>query len=168
MTEPSKSIAEISVDTQVLMEALKKVLPNEVVKYSDLSLLIKSDVQKKARGYLNTARKRLMHDDSIVFESVLGVGLKRCDDSAIVDTIDHTTKRIRSVARRGGRKLSCAKYANLTKDEKLKFDTGISMLGVVSLFTKPDSQKTIEMGVKAANQKLPTNKLLELFTGGHA
>lgn len=158
-----KTDFEISVDTKVLMERLKKATTGETIAYSELGKLIHCDVQGKGRGYLQTARDRLLKDERMVFEVVRNEGLRRATDTAIVQSIDQTMQRVRNAARRGARTIACADYDNLNQEEKHKFNFGLSMTGALMHFTKSSSQKAIEAGVTATSARLPVGKTLELF-----
>ena len=84
-TTPMKnSIPELSVDAQVLARRLETARPGEVVLYTELSGLIKRNVQREASSCLASARRVVQRERKAVFAAVIKIGLKRLDSVGIV------------------------------------------------------------------------------------
>lgn len=163
MKDNTKAIPEISVDAQTLISRLRKMQKGEAVSYKELSALISADVQQKARGYLNTARNRLLMDEAMVFEAVRGIGIKRMDDAQIISVGDQTTGKIHRASKRALRKLNCSDAGNLTNDQKVELNTAASIAGCIALMTRPSKLNLIRAAVKQAENRLATGRTLDLF-----
>lgn len=161
--EKPKAIPEISVDAQTLMGRLKKMQKGEAVTYKELSALIAGNVQGKARGYLNTARNRLLMDEAMVFEAVRGIGIKRMDDAQIISVGEQATGKIHRASKRALRKLNCSDAGNLTNDQKVELNAAASVTGVIALMTRPAKLALIKAAVKTAENRLATGRTLDLF-----
>ncbi len=162
---PPKSIRETSVDAQALAKVLEAAEPGDVVPYATLTATIRKNVQKEGYSTMDSARRLLLREKSMVFESVLNVGLKRLDGSGIVSLGPDANGRIRRTAGRAIKKMACIgeAYESLSKDEKSSYNSNISALGAVKLFTGAPSIKRIESQVRASSAQLPPAEVLGLF-----
>lgn len=162
---PPKSIRETSVDAQALAKVLEAAEPGDVVPYATLTATIRKNVQKEGYSTMDSARRLLLREKSMVFESVLNVGLKRLDGSGIVSLGPDANGRIRRTAGRAIKKMACIgeAYEALSKDEKSSYNSNISALGAVKLFTGAPSIKRIESQVRASSAQLPPAEVLGLF-----
>lgn len=163
MTDKPKAIPEISVDAQTLIARLRKMQKGELVSYHELSALISANVQQGARGYLNTARNRLLMDEAMVFEAVRGIGIKRMDDAQIISVGEQATNKIHRASKRALRKLNCSDMGNLTQEQKAELNMSTSVTGVIALMTKPSKLALLRASVKAVENRLPINRTLEIF-----
>lgn len=164
-TEPKKTIAELSVDTQLVIKRLKKCAVGESVSYKELSDMIGSNVQGKARSHLQSARNNVLRDDRMVFECVENVGVKRMSDGEIVETAPtYAMNRIRNTAKRCVRKLSCAEYDKLSRDEQVRFNASASLMGALHQLSKTSALQIVAPKVTELREKLPLAKTLELFS----
>lgn len=158
------SIPELSVDAQVLAKRLQAVKPGEVVTYSELSGLIKRDVQQEAASVLASARRVTQREHRAVFGAVIKVGLKRLDSAGIVGFGEAGIAKMHRVSRRTSRALACAEYETLTNADKVRFNTSASLLGAMELATKPSRIRALSDAVARASDKLPTAQVLQLFS----
>lgn len=163
MTETKKSIPELSVDSKLLYERLKKAGIGETVTYAELSGIVGRDVANGGRGTMMTARRLCQAEHQMVFGTVRKVGLKRLSDQEIVDTGEAVTKHIRKTARRGARRIACANYQALANDAKVRHNAQISLLGAIVALSKPSSIKRLEKSVAKEHEQLPVAKTLEVF-----
>lgn len=162
----SKAIPSISIESQLLIDRLQKCSVGETATYDELSTVIGRNVQREGRGPLTTAMNRLMRDDGRVFECVRGLGVKRLPDNEILDVGQCYIGRAHRAAMRGHQKILCIKsdgYDSLSNEDKIKYNTSRSMLGVLEHITKPSKVKAIEGRVADAQSQLPPAKMLELF-----
>ena len=139
-----RTINEVSADTLALYEALKDITIDGMITYANLSDLIGRDVQSEAIGSLTTARRMCQMEDQIVFSPVRGVGLKRLDDSGIVEYADNDIAKIHRAARRGVERLGCASYANLSEEQKPSFNAKAAVLGTIATHSRRAHVKQIE------------------------
>lgn len=164
--ETKKAIPQISVDSQVIIAKLRTMKKGDVISYSDLSKLISSDVTTKSRYALNTARRRVLMDDGMVFEAVRGVGIKRMDDTGIISIGEQSERRLHRLSRNAMRKLSCADTTNLNNEQRLELASHSSIVGTIALITKPSKIKLIKAAVQASEEKLSVAKTLSIFSTG--
>lgn len=160
----SKAIREISVDSQVAMKRLSQAKVGQTITYDELSTLLGRNVQREARYCLQTACRRLLTDERMVFEAVRGVGMKRLDDVGIVDVGQHYIRRVHNTARRGAKKLMCVQeFDKLPNDKKVEHNASLSVLGMLNHVTKNKEIAKIEKKVEQASGQLPLAKMLEHF-----
>jgi len=158
----TKTISELSVDTQVLIDRLKKVEPEQLITYAELTSAIGKNVQNGARHLLETARRRLIHDNQILFDVVINEGLKRVQGDQIVAVGSRGVKMIGRQARRTAKKIGCIgdDYHKLSKEQQHRFNGVGTILSFVSHATK---EKQVAKISEAASEKIPMSKALELF-----
>lgn len=154
-----RAVPELSVDTQVLERLLRAAPAGAVVTYDEMSKAIGRDVQNGARHLVQSARRRLLAQERIVFGVVTDVGLKRLDDHGIVGTAGQRLKHIHRTATVGAREMSAVQdFAALPNDEKIRHNTAASVYGVLRHVTK---EKTLAKLEAATAEKLPLAKMLE-------
>ena len=142
-----RSIPERSVDSIVLYNRIRTMEEGDVVPYSELSDLIKCNVQKSGYCYMQTARRIAQREDEMVFEAVLNVGLRRVSNDKIADVSRDNMKRARRSVRKGARILACAKYERLDDAGRKEHNTMSCMLGALELATKPKNVRKVEAEV---------------------
>lgn len=163
MKTETKAIPQISVDSQTIIARLRSTKKGESITYDELSKLIHSDIRKKSYYCLNTARRRVLMDDGMVFEAVRGIGIKRMDDEQIISIGPQSERKLHRLSRNALRKLSCASIDNLTNEQRLELYAHSSIAGAISLITKPDKVRLIKAAVKTSESTLPVNRTLEIF-----
>jgi hypothetical protein len=153
----------LSIDTQTLERLLEKAQVGDVVSYKELSEAIGRDVQNGANHLLYSARARLQRDQQRVFAPVMGQGLKRLDDAAIVGTTTTAMHKVRNLARRQQQTLSCvADFDALPNDAKVKHNVALSVFGVLATVTTDKSMRKLEGRVtNGKHDALPAAKFLE-------
>lgn len=163
-TEPQqKAVGELHYDTKILIDRLKAVKPDKVISYLELSEAITKDVQGKARHLLQSARKWLMNHEAILFDAVVGEGLKRIHGDAIISVADRGVKQIGRSARRVVRKLACVgdEYHKLPIEKRHRHNGLLAIAAVVSHATHENQIKAVS---DAAEKQISMNKTLEMFT----
>ena len=158
-----KIIPQLSVDAKLIADRLEKVAVGELIEYDPIGAIIKADVQNGARGTLQSARRYLQREKHIVFEAVIGKGLKRLNDAEIVSTGIHTLARIRRTARRGASKLRCANYDTLAPEDQTRFNATASMLGAIHHVAKDKNLKLLEAEAAKTKAQISFNSTIELF-----
>lgn len=159
-----RTIAEISIDSRILYDRLSKMDIGESISYAELSALIGKDVQREARGNLNTARNQARREHGMVFGAIIGVGLKRLKDEEIVGEGLKTVKAIGRASRRAMGKLVCVQdFDAMPTQAQTKHNTMLSILGVMNAMARPKRIFQIEASVEAAQKKLPIKQTLEAF-----
>ncbi len=159
----TKLIGEISLQAQQLMTALQKARVGETISYDTLSKAIEADV-RQFRGQLQTARRRLLRDENIVFGCVRTVGLKRLDDLEIVNEGESGLVKVRRKARRSAEVLTKAHPDRLTVEDRSRLNAVLSLHGAITLFAKKRSITKIQRLVANANTgALPVGRVVEQF-----
>ena len=168
MTQEKKSIAALSVDSQVVYNRIRRADIGEIVTYKELRELVGRDIQDKSRHCLDTAIRIAQREDRIVFGSVRGVGVKRLSDLETVAASSSGVDRIRRIAKRSARKATCVDFDALPNETKIKHNAIVSLYGAIAHASKPASVVAVESAVANGEDKLPLAKTLALFGGASA
>lgn len=156
---------QITVDARILYERLIKVPPGGFVSYKELSELIKRDVQKNVRYLLETARRKSLNENQIVFGTIKNKGLKRLEDIEKVSIGENVIEHVRRASKAGIKKIMCVEnFDKLPNPEKIKHNTHLSMLGVFNGLTQRKNIKHLESKIEQAQNKLSLIRTLEMFT----
>lgn len=159
----TKSIAELSIDTRVLVSVLNRVATGALLAYETLSKAISRDVQGDSRAVLSSARRIVQRDYGIVFACVSGVGLKRLSSADVVDQSSRHIEKSHRCAHRGIKELSSVDTSQLTNDQAVSFSARVSHLGVIANMTTDRAIKKIENVQQASQQLLSLAQTLDAF-----
>lgn len=155
---------QISVDTQLIVDRLEKANVGDRITYQEMGKIIQRDVQNEARCILDSARRILMNQKRVVFETVRMEGIKRLADNELVHTGENTRTQIRRITRRGLKKLACVQnFDGLTNVEKIKHNTEASVLGMLHQMSKPKTAARIESRVAEKDNKVSMKEALTLL-----
>lgn len=166
--EPKKrGIFTRSVDTSLLVSRLQKLAVNETVTWEELSQTIGRDVRTAGKGFLVSARRRVLLDHGIVLEAIHKVGLKRLDDTGIVKTSDYSRHKIHREAGRALTRIACIEnLAGLPNDDKVKVNAARAAFGALhSITTEASQKKIVKAVVSSGGDSLAIGKTLEAFKG---
>jgi hypothetical protein len=145
---PTPTIGRASVEAIELSKALIATEIGDVLTYTDLNAAAKCDVQ--VRNYvLQTARRIAQRDKSMVFGTIMGIGIKRLSDDEIPDEGISAIKRSRRIAKNGMAKMNCADIAKMSPETKIKAITTKTVLG---LFSSSGSRKVRLLAEQKARQ----------------
>ena len=159
-----RTIAEMSIDTRLIMERLDKANIGDVVTYAELSQIIGRNL-KTVYHFTATARKRLLKEKKY-FQAVPGVGFKRCDDSEKVATGGSYLQRSRRACRRGARiTTSVDDYDAMSKGDKVRHNAQLSLLLTMQSISTPRKLKAITQRVADTEQKLTIKSTIEAIVG---
>lgn len=168
MAKNGRPSFELSVDAIELIKRLEEVPPGAIISWNDLSESIGRDVRGEARSMLYTARKHLM-DQGVVFETVHNVGLKHELKSEVIRAVlPDTTKRVRSLLRRQGRKLQTISdddYKALPKSEQTQYNTTRALFSTFQELTKESAVKHVKIATAKAEKPLPLAQTLAALSG---
>lgn len=153
-------------DSANLSALLAKTPAGGFVPYAALSALIENDVQGKGRSALNRAREIVRREHRMVFGTVIDQGLKRLDDAGIVGISDNARTRIRRCARRTVKKLICADYANLSRDDQTKRNAALSVFGLLAATATQRSFDRVAAKTEAAGSRLALSATSIAALGG--
>lgn len=160
-----KTNHEISIFSQELINCLSQVEINGVISYDDISNYIGVDVTKpKGRGYLNTARNRLLKDEQILFSPIRGIGLKRLADEEIANNIGKAyLKSIRNKTRKTYYENTSVDFNNLSSNARINHQCTLTMLALMKHVTDRKQLKKIENAVKERKVEIDTKRTLRLL-----
>lgn len=140
---------ERSWETDVLVETLLAVPVGETISYQQLSEACGQNVQGEARGKLVSALSILERDHSVLFDSVRAFGYQRCTPTGVVKKATGAIRRIHRSAKRGLVRTECIsadERQQLEATDRLKLDTGKTILTQLARVTDNHSQKKISNG----------------------
>lgn len=151
----------MSIDTQALVNRLKKMAVGEVIPYQELSALIGRDVRNGARSYLQSAIRHLL-DQGMAFGVVRGEGVKLLTDDEIVDVGAAGLKKIRRASFRSTKVLTAVRrFDALDRDRQIEHNLALSLHGIVQFATKPLIIKQLRARVDESQAQLPVQKMLD-------
>lgn len=154
---------EMSHDTRILADLLRKVPIGEAASYSDLSAAIARNVQEDAR-YVMQSALRSLEREGIIFGAIRGVGVKRLNDAEMVSAADDAIPRIRRLSKRAMRKLaSVSSFDALPNEVRVRHNAAMSLLGTISHFATETAHKKVEAIIKDKPEPLSITKTLEAF-----
>lgn len=157
----ARAVAEISIDTRLVMERLDKAEIGQTVSYDELSAIIGRSVLDSYH-LTRTARNRLLRESKKHFEAVPGVGFKRCSDSEKVASGGAYLARSRRACRRGARiTTSVDDYDAMTNDDKVRHNAQLSLLLTMRAISTPAKMKSLESKVQTSQQSLSMKGTLE-------
>lgn len=153
-----RTIPNRSVQAQQLEERLRTMEVGESIPNADLNTLIHGDVQGKERGFLTTARKRLLAE-GIVVEVVRNVGVKREDEVGKVACVNSSRSRVRRAARKGLKYAVTVDRAQLPATDAMALDLNAACLAMTLNITSSDGMakigKTPQQGAIPAGVTVP-------------
>ena len=161
-----KTIQQLSVDAIMLYNRITNSTPGEIILYSELNGIIGRSVQKgSGYGVMQTARRKAMNENNMVFSTIANVGLKRLQDGEIAQSGESVRRAIRRKAKAGIKTLSCVQnFDGLSKEDKLQHNTNMSMIGAIYQFSSTNTVKKISNVVETTSSAIPVVKTLELFS----
>lgn len=146
---PDQVIGRALAETELLTKFLSSAEIGQVFTYSQLNAACKDDVQAR-NTILQTAKRNLMKPPhSMVFGTIMGVGIKRLSDEEIPDEGVSAAKRSCNIAKKGMRKLVCAKPENMAPETKIRHITLKTILG---LFAGSGSRKVYNLAEQSARE----------------
>jgi hypothetical protein len=152
----------LSIDVKVTYDRLRAAKVGDVVTYQELSALIGRDIRKTAAWVLSSARRKVLHDDSIVFGVIYKVGVKRLNDQEIVATGHDAITMIHRRAVRSIKKITAVQdFHALSPADQIRHNTYASVLGMLSHTTRDKQIKRIEAVVEKSQAELAVQRTLK-------
>ena len=147
--ESQRPLGFIGVDTRVLVNRLRTAKQGELVEYSELTGLIKRNVQGKARSVLESARRYLERSERVAFGVVRDVGLKRLTGEQALDTGVDAFGRHRRATRREARRILCQQpQEELTSNDRVRQAAYLMSLGRIHKTSATSAIKTLQEGLE--------------------
>ena len=154
---------EKSADTKIIESVLAEANVGDLITYEQLSKAIGRDVRVHALASLSSARRSLLASNKYVFGVERGVGLRRLDDTQIVDASEYDRKKMKRQANRSLRKLSVVDFDNLPEQKKRQHIVASAQFGAIEMFATKNATKKIESKIDDSKKALPIGETLKLF-----
>lgn len=155
-------IPAMSADTRTLIDHLRSLAVGEIATYADLSKAIAKDVRAR-RHSLHSAMRHLLREGK-VFAAVMSVGIKRLNDQEIVAVGDEGLRRMRKMASRISRKLSCVTdFDALPEKQRHRHNALMSLSMAVGSITDSRRVEKLEQRVAQVGRSLPLASTLHTF-----
>lgn len=149
-----KTVSEISIDTQLIINRLTETKEGDVVSYEELSQLVGRDVRTIAKGCTRTARKRLLKSQ-IHFDCIVNVGFKRCNDKEKVHCGGAYIGKARRACRRGIQvTASVMNYDAMSKEDQVQHNMQLSIFQTLRSLSTSQKQKAVSERVEQGHQRL--------------
>ena len=154
---------ELSIDTKLLYEELLRVEPGANITYKTLSDCLGRSVEG-ATSSLQSAIKRTLKRDGIVFSNIFGLGYRRLTDAEIVKDSFRDIAGMRRRARRAGDKLTKVQdFQSLTQQEQISHNARLSVFSAIAQMSKGKAVEKIEQAVSESKRELPFAETLAAF-----
>lgn len=148
----TQTIRDMNYDTQLLARRLAKMEPGNTITYKEMSTVIGKDILEH-RHVLSAARRIVLRENRIVFETVRNVGVTRLSDGEIVNSaVPMFRKKVRSVARRVKKEIGAVDHEKLTHEERVQRDMGLIMVGFTDTITSTQNTARLETRIKFASE----------------
>lgn len=155
-----QAIKEVSPLTKGFMEIMRNLPVGTVMTYENLAKAQPCGSIERAKYYLTRARKHLINEGQS-WEPVFGIGLKRLNDSQIIDVACQSRERIGRIVYRTRKQVESVDYKSLSNEDKLKYATSVSTLATIALFSSDRAQKKISNNIE--NGTIELGKMISLF-----
>lgn len=160
-----RTIAEMCIDTRLIMERLDTASIGDVVTYDELSGIIGRDVMT-CYHLTVTARRRLQATKK-VFAAVPSVGFKRLDDSQKVAMGGSYLRRTRRACKKGAIiTASVDDYDAMPKADQTRHNSLLSLLGTIRSISTVAKLKAIEARVADSQEKLSMKETIHAIAAG--
>ena len=155
-------IPAMSADTRLLIDHLRSLGVGAVASYADLTKTIGKDVRSR-RHSLRSAMRHLLREGK-VYAAVMRAGIKRLNDQEIVAVGDEGLRRMRKMANRISRKLSCVTdFDALPDKQRYRHNALMSLSMAVGSITDSRKVEKLEHRVAQVGRSLPLSSTLHSF-----
>lgn len=155
---------QMSSDTRFLVQRMRNAEVGDVVTFADIEA-VTGRPYLESRHAVYAARRVLLRDENIVFDSVRGIGFKRLDDTEIVQTSARHLRKVRRAARNGAAVLNAVSdFSKLSRENQMRHSASLSVLAVVHAFSKETTVKKIEERAAPGSRELPIAQTIAAFS----
>lgn len=153
----------LSADVRAVYDRLVRAKVGDTITYSELSGMVRREIQGKDRYVLASALRKCI-GDGVAFGVVRNVGVTRLTDTEIVKDSDNGLPRIRAVARKYAKRAMCiADFAALSAEQRTRHNAMVSVYGAIAHLSTEKVAKKIEGKVSTAKQALALADTLAAF-----
>ena len=159
-----KTIAEMSINTRLIIERLRKTVIGEVVAYAELSAIIGYPLIEKYH-YTTTARRKLL-TEKMYFSPIPGIGFKRCSDTEKVASGGTYIAKSRRACRRGATITTAIDdYSALSREDQVRHNSQLSLMLTMRAISTFKKMEAIQSKVQSAHQHLSLAATLAAIRG---
>lgn len=156
-------------DKQIVYEILRKTPIGGVVTYKKLEEILgyKVDGNSSMNFILQAAEAWTLTKDGVVFQTITGIGKKRCNDPEIIEKQETHRRRAKRILQKAGKEVEGIQdFEKLPKTAQVKCGSIATAFGV-GVFVL-DTKSIKKLGTKAEEAKengyrIAINKALEHF-----
>jgi hypothetical protein len=155
---------DLSIESRLLIDHLSAQPPGTDVRYEVLEKIIGLPISggnRKGYHHLTTARRVLMRDRGIVIDVNPGVGIHICTENEKINVSERDLLRSHRASRNARKKLTAVEYEALSEDEKKRWNSRMSVVAVLDLFSGKRALEKIAASIE--DHVMPAAKTLELF-----
>lgn len=143
-------------DVGRLVDLLRTVAIGQTVSYAALSAAAARDVQKRGRHLLDRARLVVLREDRMLFQAVMGAGLRRAAAPDHLSEYDSAIGRIRATSHRAAERIAAADRAALSPQEQMRADTALTHLALLGRGAQSEAAaRLVALAETQANHRLP-------------
>jgi hypothetical protein len=158
---------EVSIETTMAYQELKKLQVGEICSYETLRGVIDKDPQAEGYPYVKSARRMVERELQCVLEAVINQGIRRLPPRDVVNRGGRDLRHVRKSIGRGMRRqvtiVPIEQNGELNNEERVKFHTQLSQFGILRHVMKPAATNAIEQKVAEASRSIPAKETLKLF-----
>jgi hypothetical protein len=157
-----KGIADISMETQLLVRRLRDTKIGDLLTYEDLSKVARRPVGDSLRGPLTSARRKLLREERIAFVTIAGTGIRRATDEEKVAMGVDGMSRMRRQGRRSLRQIySVENFDAMPPEVKVQHNVTATVLNLFVEVSGAKKQKQLTAAVEKQGNMLPLEASLE-------
>jgi len=161
---PLNFTASRAVQRAAVMTSLRAVPEGGTITYDQLSAAAGEEI-RDIRHVLTDAREDVRDQDGILFECVIGHGLRRMGGGDVALTIPgYRSRRARSQATKGVKELATVSNPELLPyEQRTAYRSGAAMLGAIAAVTSAAATRRIQAESAKVDQTLTNAQTLRLF-----
>lgn len=163
----TKTIGEMTFETNLLIERLVQMQEDEIATYAALSDVVSTNVQvQPGRRWLESARKYCEREFKMKFGTVWKVGVKRLDANGwIIEDTVRANRGLHNKARRHHKSLGRLSQTNLTNEQRVVVAQAQANYGAIlsiteAVKTRPTAPRKVADSARISQHLLPGNEHL--------
>jgi hypothetical protein len=135
----------------LIQDRLRRVQPGEMIPYGAIDALVGFDVREHAPHLLQYAKDALI-DEGIVFDTIVGEGIKRATPSNAVAIAEGQASRAANAAAKGARIIKSIDLEALAPGERIRFGIAQIRIGVMQQFNRPTVGRKLGKALEAGSR----------------
>jgi hypothetical protein len=162
-----KIVRDRKFETEVIRRHLSEAKVGDQISFDVLSRLTGMKITSTSAPF-TSARRIVLNEDNIVFDSVRGVGVRRIGDEEI-STVhsDKDITRSRRHAKRAVKKLACVEnFASMSNHAQISHVIKSSFFGAVAYMAHKSRLQNVAAAASGRSSELPVKETLKAFIGG--